>query len=388
MFLNNEKYSRYAEKFLYASYGRSTLGGTPINKVDDLLSCAIALSHCFSYSTPYSWHFNEKKAEFFGYATFLSYIPYGKAGVEYVQKKLGKTPVWQYQYENAINTLNLDSSYLNDEEKSEFKEYFRLLHQNTYKLDFIGITSIILKCHYLCYVNSCRDASSYISAIFDMYNGDFNKEIDISALLPKHDERAALTGEEMALIDKIFKFQQKTKAHIIPLTKNDFSSVAGKRMFSIKGNGVECVGDIIHFIYEPCYIRAQITNIFNEILSFELIDKCVHHNIGPYVVEIEGAELENISQGDNVLFVITDKALYSSLYAYDKFIVKGKNGVSMLFAAGYPTYKHMQNHNETISYISSKNLPLLNSADEIEALTDNDYNLGVLIIAARCDKVL
>ncbi len=396
-FSDQRRYSSYTGSFLYSSYVRSTLQSINIRGCDELFDCAIMLGHSFSYAnTCYldlDEDFDEKKAELFSYATFLSYIPYGKAGYDYIQNKLGNKPVWEYQYENALNTLTLDQAYLTDAEKSELKEYFRLLYQNKYKLDFIGFVSIIVKCNILCYLNHKKDDEQYYGNVFDLFEGDLDKEIDITKYLPEHKE-IVLTDKETKELESVFKTQQNIKAHIYNLSKDQLADLLHQRSEMIEGNGTEEVGDVIHFIWDSIYIIGKVTEVVNRLTSGKpmlklQLDERTHHSFGPYTVDFDEKNLDGINKNDEVMIILKDEALYSSLYAYDSFVLNDNStGKQILVGCGYPTCQLMTSKQQLIDYINKYNFPLANiTMDEIFALTDEDFLLGIYAVKCSIDEI-
>lgn len=396
-FSDSKRLSSYTGSFLYSSYVRSTLQSINITRSDELFDCAIMVDRSFSYANTccldLDEDFDEEKAELFSYATFLSYIPYGKAGYDYIQNKLGNKPVWEYQYENALNTLTLDNAYLTDTEKEELKEYFRLLYQNKYKLDFTGFVSIIVKCRILCYLNHDRNDTQYFTSIFELFEGDLDREIDISEYLPERKE-IDLTEAEIEELEYVFKTQQNRRAHIRNLSREQFSNLLHQRPEVIEGDGTESVGDVIHFLWDSIYIVGEIIEIVNKLdggaplLKFKL-DKASHHSFGPYTVEFDEQYLENAQKNDDVMIILKDTVLYDSLYAYDRFVLKDeRTGKEILVSCGYPTCQLMSNKQKLLDYISKYNFPLANlTMDEVLALTDDDFLLGIYAVKGSINEI-
>ena len=396
-FSDSRRFSSYTGCFLYSSYVRSTLQSININRCDQLFDCAIMVGHSFGYANTccldVMYEFDEKKAELFSYATFLSYIPYGKAGYDYIQKKLGDKPVWEYQYENALNTLTLDQAFLTNAEKAELKEYFRLLYQNKYKLDFIGFVSIIVKCNVLCYLSRLKNDYEYYGAIFDQIKDDPEREIDITEYLPPHKE-ITLTEAEIEEIEYAFKTQQNTKAHSYNLSKEQFSDIIHQRTDRIRGTGSESTGEVIHFLWDAISISGEITEVINDLnggapyLKFKL-KKRSEHTFGPYSVDFSERILGSVNDNSEILVLLNDSLLYDSLYAYDQFLLTdNETGKMILLSCGYPSYQLVSTKEELIKYVTTSALPVANiTMDEINALTDDDFLFGMYVIKGKCKNI-
>ena len=102
----NKKYERLADKFLYSSRMRSILGTIEI-KGRDLLSEAAALKiGMMPHESRLGGRSGIKKATLYAMILLSSYIPFGRAGYEYVKKRLCGKPVFEMQYESALNNLS------------------------------------------------------------------------------------------------------------------------------------------------------------------------------------------------------------------------------------------------------------------------------------------
>ena len=120
-----DKYDSSYDFYLYASRARSILCRLEVEGRDLLSEAAATKMDMRSHSSLLGGYSGLNKAMLYAVTLFTAHVPFGKAGLEYAGERIGDKPLWQRQYEVAINNMKMDNVFFDEEEKEELKSLFK-----------------------------------------------------------------------------------------------------------------------------------------------------------------------------------------------------------------------------------------------------------------------
>ncbi len=391
-FDENKKWDSYNDRFLYSSWTRSVLQSIPL-KNDDLMHIWIDMG--WTYKSAIGLldsceGYGKKKSQTFACAALLSYVPFGAAGTHYLKEKLGGKPVWQFRYETALNTFANDNAFFSEDEKEEFKSFFKALETDVYKNGFISFLVIVYKTFLACFMaGNKRAAFDTVAKIIRTFE-DGVEEIDISSYLPVAQE-TVLGEEKIAKIEETLKKQQTPTVHIKESTKDELCAVLSKNLTALQEpRGTYHVNDWIKFKWTNLVLDAKVT----EVTETETGDKVVfcaedtaRVNYGYYHLEYDKAELGEIKNDDKFTLILKNKKLYFTVGFYEEFLLTEKTSGEKMLVGGCYGSKTVYSREELLENLK-KDIPSSISLNSIEqgAITDEEYENGLVLFPVECKE--
>lgn len=413
-FSNEERYKRYNEKFLYSSYVRSILQGTDVRN-NDLLSMHISFSHSYGYTACFHdscIEYPAEKAELYSLIAMLYYIPYGKAGYEYLQSKIGSQPLWEFQYQKAMNILSADNAFFDKEEKSEIKELFRRLNDDTQKLDFIGFTLIVLHAYMNCFLTKAGlgEYDEYVGKIYTDAEEKGLTEIKLSDYLPKVEE-APLDEDKIALIEEMIEERNLPSVYEIELTKEEYSKICrgANKLVTKDIARLSIPGDNLKLCWDCLVLDGYIESVEEatpEMLAALGADALVlpephlsekpviitfrkarmaRESRGNYHLDYDSSDTGEIGKNDKFYVVLIDEKVYEPIYMYPRFVLRDISTGKRLVAWGSGGAIKTHSKEELLSKMTESEISSVSkSAIEAGAITPADFACGVLIVYCTC----
>ena len=388
---------------------RAILGSVEIRR-GDLLSMTTEIGMAMKYVN--NMEYREVYAErgrLLASLALSSYVPFGKAGLEYAKKKLGIENFAEYQYRSALSNGKIDRVFLNDEEKAELKEIFYRFYDDKVKDDFAGVVLTFIRAAIARYELKYSDWLSLVAAN-TLADEEVEKSgiIDLTKHIPKVPE-AELDDEKRFYIDAVLYRWKTSEVFDFDLSDEEYA-----RLMHGELDGI-IISDPERLAEADCKIELKWTSLVAEAVATEVVryrsvkdidetlcrgclirsgegsdvalirfKRCTAARLylGLYHLEYDSRILGDLANGDLFNLIIKDATIYEPLYVYDKFILTDKVTGRRIGAQG-KEYSSTHNSKSSLMKVYKPHLPSNVTEADIDALGEEDWKRGVNYIHAR-----
>ena len=344
-------------------------------------------------STPLYDHYEEsRKAQFFINAACMCYIPYNKAGYEYLQNMLGDTPLWEYRYTNIINKLEVIGIVLSKEDKEGLEYLLKSYEGNEFRLDAYGLAALLLRVRG--YVegetgklhrgyNTLILAKAFDRIVLKISNKvkeEGLSHIDITEFLTEKEE-LTLYQNEIDYMEELFFDQSFPRVHIKSTGIDQLGVIDKNRNLHHTVSGVEKAkcGDYLLLRYNNFQARGKITGVNGDIVTFK-VEEMESINL-PFIEYLTKEEMDVIEKQDMFYLLRRDSFMYRCT-AFAEFELREEKGERVIRADVCASQK---------SFFSEELLKKEIGEDAVavpptSAFTKEDYNNYVCAIKLKVKK--
>lgn len=233
--------------------------------------------------------YKQQRMEYLLYAICLSYVPNGKEGYAYLEKKTYPTPLWEYRYKSITDKLAKMGEFLSERDKNSLKQILQAHSDTVFEINEEGIVAMLLRIR--AEIESCAWANEMepttllmIESLNEIMEEVVKKAeeneyapIDITELLPKY-EAYELSEKRKAEIDELFEAQAENETVMYNVTREELEAIhrGSVNFFVPRGNCTLAVGDAIIFKNNNVVVNASVKERweYNDSSAIEGI-KCI-----------------------------------------------------------------------------------------------------------------
>lgn len=376
---NINNFYDYVGKFLYSSWTRSALSRIEVRN-SDLFSETIAMTWCarWTRSKLNKSEYNEKEMAFYLYAGNLSYIPHRMKSYEYMEQKTNNNCIWEFQAENAINTLRLDNVFLSKDEVNNIYQLYKELYTNKFSNTLIGIVGLIIRVFIEQVLRSKKEKIDEIieKAYLDMTNSnleimDLNKYYEM--------DNTPLTEDDEYYLDKIFHNEVKIKCYEYDVvSKEEYSDfIYGvKTVIPIKAEK----GAIIKIKYDCLALEAKVTDELSEGCEIKTSERGQKY-LEYYRIIYKEKDTGPLTINEELLLLL-DKKIYLGVYLYEQFILVNEENDKKYLAKTHEYPNHVASHEELLKLINKTPKTHI----KLEDIKEEDYVKGLLVTKVKIEE--
>ena len=215
--------------------------------------------------------YNQERMTYLLYAICLSYVPNGKEGYAYLEKKTSPTPLWKYRYKNITDKLAKMGEILSERDKNSLTQILQAHSDTVFEINEEGIVAMLLRIR--AELESCAwanengpDTLSMINSLNKVMDEIVKKveeseyaPIDITEFLPKY-ESYELSEKRKAEIDELFEAQAENKTVMYNVTREELESIhrGCVNFFVPRGDCTLNVGDAVVFKNNNVIVNASV----------------------------------------------------------------------------------------------------------------------------------